>query len=125
MDENELKIKKLEDDQKVIVNALEKIVKENISYKEQMAQIATVMVAMKDKQMELYEQNNNLNLAFNQLQNQIHELEHNVNNETHLHDWMAEESQQDAFDARLTPGDIARGIRNYDDELLKFGRGRY
>ena len=123
--ELEKKIHKLEEDQKIIVNALEKYVKEGINVKRHLSILAKSVCTLKDMQGDLKSNQQQIGAVVASIEHSINELEHNVNNDTHLHSWMTEASHEEAFDTRLTPDTIARGVKNYDDELLKYGRHRY
>lgn len=121
----EEKIRKLEEDQKIIVSALEKYVKEGINVKRHVSILAKSVCTLKDMQGDLKTGQQQIGAVVASIEHSINELEHNVNNDTHLHSWMTDASHEEAFDSRMTPETIARGVKNYDDELLKFGRHRF
>jgi hypothetical protein len=90
---------------------LEKYVKEIVEIKARIAELERDKLQMQ--------------AVINEQHNRIEILEHNVNNETYLHEWMRDESVKSAIDFTLTPKEISRGKKNYDDAMLRFNRRPY
>jgi hypothetical protein len=116
------RVEKLENDMGVVVAALEKYVRGG-------SEVETRLGVALDRIGELEAVNAKLLVDINYIQgvlnaqhNRLDMLEHNVNHETQLNEWMVDESHQDATDFRITPKEIGEGIQNYDDQMLRYGR---
>jgi CRISPR/Cas system-associated exonuclease Cas4 (RecB family) len=91
-----------------IASILEKYVKE--------------IVEIKARVTELEREKLQMQVVINEQAIRLDALEHNVNNEIYLHEWMRDESVKNAIDFTLTPKEISRGKKNYDDAVLRFRR---
>lgn len=119
------KLNKLEKDMGFVVVTLEKYVKEIIQLKKIVTELSETNENLTEEIANLKENDEYMQSIINAQHNRLDIIEHNINHETHLHEWMRDESVKNAIDFRLTPKEISKGVKNYDDRMLQFNRKRY